>query len=56
MSTGIIISVFVVLICRLGYKKSKNLKILPLNAIDYVIIAIVLFVALFFLFRSMHAS
>jgi hypothetical protein len=46
--TGIIVSVIVVLICRLGSKQYKSKKIFPLDWIDYTVFALVLLTVIFF--------
>jgi len=37
-----------IIICRIGYKKRTLGKIIPLNRIDYIVIAIVTLVMLYF--------
>jgi len=50
METGFIVSIMVVIICRLGYKYNTTKKILPLDLIDYLLIVIISLVVLCFFF------
>ncbi len=50
MTTGIILTCIVVIICRLGYKHNLTKKILPLNIIDYLLLIIIVLVVLYFSF------